>query len=264
MPFFWNLIYMFSIKCYNYIGDKMLIDGININYINYGKQDGDTVVLLHGWGQNIQMMKPIGDNISDICRVIIIDLPGYGNSDEPTFAWSVYDYVEMLKKLLDKLKIENPILVGHSFGGKISLLYASKYNVKKLVLFGSPFKKEIEKLSLKVKVLKGLKKVPGLNKLEGFAKKHIGSTDYRSASPIMREILVGTVNLDIEEEVKKITSSTLIIWGDLDEAVPLKRAYELEKLIPDSAVIVYEDCTHYAYLERLNQTINILRNFIGG
>ena len=114
---------MFLIKCYNNCGDKMLIDGININYINYGKKDGETVVLLHGWGQNIQMMKPIGDNLSSECNVIIIDLPGYGLSDEPKYAWSVYDYVEMLKKLLDKLKVKNPFLIGHSFGGKISFIW---------------------------------------------------------------------------------------------------------------------------------------------
>ena len=165
---------------------------------------------------------------------------------------------------IENLKIKNPTLIGHSFGGKISLLYASMYEVKKLVLFGSPFKKEIKKESLKLKVLKTLKKVPVINKLEGFAKKHIGSEDYKNASPIMREILVGTVNLDIENEVSKIKAPTLIIWGDLDEAVPLERAYELEKLISDSAVIVYEGCTHYAYLERLGQTINILKSFLGG
>lgn len=251
-------------KCYNYKGDIMLIDGVNINYINYGNKDGETIVLLHGWGQNIEMMKMLGDPLSKFCNIIILDLPGYGKSDEPPFAWSVYDYVEMLKKLLDNLNVKNPILIGHSFGGKISLLYASKYPTKKLVLFGSPFKKEVKKESLKLKTLKTLKKVPVLNKLEGFAKKHIGSDDYRNASPIMREILVGTVNLDIEEEVKKIKSPTLIVWGDLDEAVPIERAYELEKLIPDAAVILYEGCTHYAYLERLGQTINILNNFIGG
>lgn len=251
-------------KCYNYNGDRMIINDVNINYVNYGNKDGDSIVLLHGWGQNIEMMKPLGDGLKNNYNVLIIDLPGYGLSDEPSFAWSVYDYVDMLHKFLEELKINNPILIGHSFGGKISLLYASKYNVKKLVLFGSPFKKEIKKESLKLKTLKTLKKVPIINKLEGFAKKHIGSDDYRNASPIMREILVGTVNLDIEEEVSKIKCPTLIIWGDLDEAVPLNRAYELEKLIPDSAVILYEGCTHYAYLERLGQTINVLRSFLGG
>ena len=58
------------------------------------------------------------------------------------------DYMEAIKSLLDRLKIENPILIGHSFGGKISLLYASKYKVKKLILFGSPFRKGIQKMSL--------------------------------------------------------------------------------------------------------------------
>lgn len=208
------------------------------------------------------MMKPVADPFSDEYNILIVDLPGYGLSSEPTYAWTVNDYVECFKEMFEKLNIEKPILVGHSFGGKISLLYASKYPVEKMVLFGSPFKKEIQKLSMKVKVLKTLKKVPVLNKLEGFAKKHIGSTDYRNASPLMREILVNTVNLDITEEVKKIKCPTLIIWGTLDEAVPLKRAYELEELIDDAGVVVYDNCTHYAYLERLNQTINVLWNFL--
>ena len=62
-----------------------------------------------------------------------------------------------------------------------------------------------------------MKKVPLVNKLEKFAKKHIGSTDYRNASSIMREVLVKTVNLDISLELNKISAETLLIWGSLDE-----------------------------------------------
>ena len=191
-------------------------------------------------------------------------MPGFGESTEPTYDWMVDDYVEAIKSLLESLKIKKPILVGHSFGGKISLLYSSKYEVEKLVVLGSPYKKEIEKLSLKTKMLKAAKKVPVLNKLEGFAKKHIGSTDYRNASEIMRKILVNTVNYDISSNLSKIKCPTLIIWGTNDEAVPIEDAYELEKIIKDAAVIEYEGCSHYAYLERLNQTVNVLRSFIGG
>ena len=176
----------------------------------------------------------------------------------------MYDYAECVHELLEKLDIKNPILMGHSFGGKISLIYASKYEVKKLVLFASPFKKEIKKLSLKTKLLKTAKKIPGLNKFEGFAKKHIGSRDYREASDFMRKILVEHVNLDITEDVKKINCPTLIVWGTEDKEVPIERAYELEKLIKDSGVVAYEGCTHYAYMERLGQTINVLRSFLGG
>ena len=83
-----------------------------------------------------------------------------------------------------------------------------------------------------------IKKIPGLNKLENFAKKRIGSTDYKNASDIMRKILVEHVNTDIEEDIKKIKASTLIVWGTLDEAVDVERAYELEKLIKDAGVVV--------------------------
>ncbi len=243
---------------------KKKINDVDINFIRYGRESGKNVILLHGWGQNIEMMKPIGDALKNNFNITIIDLPGYGSSSEPSYAWQVSDYVDCIKKLLDELKIDKPILIGHSFGGKISLLYSSRYEVEKLVLFGSPFKCEIEKLSTKTKILKGLKKVPILNKLEGFAKKHIGSVDYRNATDTMRKILVNTVNLDITEDVKKIKCPTLIVWGTLDEAVPVERAYELEKLIQDSGVVIYENCTHYAYLENLNQTIKVLHSFLEG
>ena len=239
------------------------INDTDVNYVDYGEGE-NTVVLLHGWGQNIEMMKPVGDGLKKNNRVIIVDLPGFGNSPEPSKIWTMYDYAECIKKLLDELKIKKPILIGHSFGGKISLIYASMYEVNKLILFGSPYKKEVKKLSMKTKVLKKLKNVPGLNKFEGFAKRHIGSRDYKNASDFMRKILVEHVNLDITENVKKIKCPTIIVWGTMDNEVPIEEAYELEKLISDSAVIPYEGCTHYAYLERLDQTVSIIKNFIGG
>ena len=97
--------------------------------------------------------------------------------------------------------------------------------------------------------------------LAEIAKKHMGSTDYRNASPKMREILVKHVNTDISDKLNKIKCPTLLIWGSLDEAVPLKRAYELEKKIKDSAVIVYKEATHYAYLERLEEIAIVLNSF---
>lgn len=240
----------------------MLINNVNINYERYNEKADKTLIFLHGWGQNIEMMLPIAKPFIQSFDVIIIDLPGFGKSEEPKYPWTVNDYVEMLHTLIKKLKIKNVSLIGHSFGGKISLLYASKYDVKKLVLLASPYKKEIKKESLKLKTLKTLKKIPGLNKLEDFAKKHIGSTDYKNASPIMREILVNTVNLDITEEAKKVKSPTLLIWGTNDEAVNIKEAYELESIIKDAGLVVYEGLTHYAYLEDLGKTINILKSFL--
>lgn len=236
--------------------------GIKINYKDYGNQEKDAVVFLHGWGQNIQMMEPIATPLEKTNRLIILDLPGFGKSEEPKETWSLQDYAEMVHALLKKLKIENPYLIGHSFGGKISILYASQYKVKRMVLLSSPFKIKMKKLPLKVRIFKFFKKVPILNIFTEKIKKHVGSLDYRSATPTMRNILVKHVNTELVEEAKKIKCPTFIIWGSLDDAVPVEDAHELEKLIPDSGLVVYDKCTHYAYLERLGRTNKILKEFI--
>lgn len=236
-------------------------NGININYKDYGNKDGLPIVYLHGWGQNIQMMEPIANPLIKTHHLIILDLPGFGASDEPDYAWTLDDYVEMIHTLLQKLNINKPNLIGHSFGGKLSLLYASKYEVDKLMLLASPFKVRMKKPSKKVQILKKMATIPGLGKIAEAMKKHIGSTDYKNASPIMRDILVKHVNTDLTETAKEIKCPTFIIWGTNDEAVPVSDAHELEKLIKDSGLAIYEGCTHYAYLERLGQTNAIIASF---
>lgn len=237
-------------------------EGIKVNYKDFGQSDKEAIVYLHGWGQNIEMMEPIAKPFTDNNRLIIIDLPGFGASEEPNTVWSLEDYAKMVNSLLESLNIKEPNLIGHSFGGKISLLYASMFKTKRLVLLASPFKVKIQKQSLKVKIMKKAKSIPVLGKLAESAKKFMGSTDYKNASPKMRDILVKHVNTDLTEEAKKITCPTLIVWGTKDEAVPVSDAHELENLIPNSGTVIYEGCTHYAYLERLNQTISVLKSFI--
>lgn len=239
----------------------MIIKDCNINYIDYGTLDSP-VVLLHGWGQNIEMMKSLGDSLQNNHRIIIVDLPGFGSSEEPKYAWDLNDYVEFLDILLNELKVKNPTIIGHSFGGKIGLLYASRFNVNKLVCLASPYKQKVTKESLKLKVLKTAKKIPGINKLESLAKKYIGSTDYKNASEMMRKILVNHVNLDITNDVKNISCPTLLIWGTMDMQVSIDDAYELEKLISNCGLVTYDGCTHYAYLERFGQTVSVLKSFL--
>ncbi len=238
---------------------RINIRGNDINYIQYGK--GKDVVLLHGWGQNIEMMKPIGDRLKKN-RVTILDLPGFGLSSEPSEAYTIYDYCSVLEDLLKELKIKNPILMGHSFGGRIAIVYASRNKVEKLVLFGSPCVRLQKKLPLKTRILKRIKRLPGMDKIGEFAKNFIGSRDYKAASPTMRSILVHTVNEDLSSCAKKISCPTLLIWGNLDTEATLEEGKLLEGLLQDGALIVLENATHYAYLEQLGRVIDILNHFI--
>jgi len=230
----------------------------NINYIQYG--EGEDVILLHGWGQNIEMMKPLGDRINNK-RITIIDFPGFGNSPEPDSVWTIDDYVNSLEDLINELKIINPSIIGHSFGGRVAIKYASKNKVNRLILFGSPCVREIRKNN-KEKILKTLKKLPLMNSFGEYMKKYIGSEDYKNASPLMRNILVNVVNEDLSDDAKNISNPTLLIWGSLDTAAPLTDAKKLENLLQDGGLVVIDGCTHYAYLEALDYVSNIVNNFL--
>ena len=237
------------------------IDISKVNYIQYGS--GDDIILLHGWGQNIQMMQPLGDLLYNKFRITILDFPGYGNSEEPDEVLGVKDYAMIVHELALKLKIKKPTLIGHSFGGRVAICYGALYEVNKIVLFGAPCVRVKKGLTLKEKILKKAKTLPGMGRIAEIAKNYIGSTDYKQASPKMREILVKTVNEDLSDYAKKIKAPTLLIWGEDDEAAPLEEAKLLEKLLTDGALIVLPG-THYCYLENLYQVKNIIVNFMEG
>lgn len=240
---------------------KIKVKDIQINYIQYGK--GKDILLLHGWCQNIEMMKPLGDNLSDKYRITIIDFPGFGKSDEPKEAWGIDDYSDMLEIIIKELKIKNPILMGHSFGGRVAIRYSADHDIDKLVLFGSPCIRKQKKLSLKTRVLKKMKTLPGMDSIGEKMKKYIGSRDYKAASPMMRQILVNTVNEDLSIYAKKIEAPSLLIWGDNDTEAPLEEAQELEKIMIDAGLVVLSG-SHYAYLENLHNVINIINIFLEG
>lgn len=239
------------------------IKGVKVNYFFHDIGADVSLVLLHGWNQNIEMMMPIGEKFFDRYNVLIIDLPGFGKSSEPLHSWTVYEYAECVKQMVDDLGLNKIILMGHSFGGRVGLIYSSIYDVDKLICFASPYCKELKKLPLKTKIYKSLKNVSCLKWIANIMKNYIGSTDYKNATEVMRGVLVQSINLEMIEDVKKIKAPTLLIWGSLDTAVPINRAYELESLIKDAKVVEYEGATHYAYLERKNEVIQVIDDFIG-
>lgn len=238
---------------------KVKIKGLDVNYIQYG--DGKDILLLHGWGQNIAMMKPLGDNFCERFKITILDFPGFGESEEPKEKWNIEMYSNMLEDFVKEVGIKKPIVMGHSFGGRVAIRYSSRNAIEKLVLFGSPCIRVQEKLPLSVKIMKKLKTLPGLNSLGEYMKKYIGSRDYKAASPIMRQTLVEVVNEDLSKFAREIEEPTLLIWGEYDTEAPVNEAKELEKIMIDAALILLPG-THYAYLENLPRVVDILNNFI--
>ncbi len=236
---------------------------MNINYEISGKGN-QTVVLLHGWGQNIEMMKPIGQSLEENNRVVYLDFPGFGESDEPEEGWDVYQYAKMLDVFLNDIDVKNPVLIGHSFGCRVSICYNLIADVSKMVFTGAAGIKPKRKLDYYIKVytykfLKIFKNLPIIKDMEMF--KSAGSEDYRNSSSVMKQTLIKTVNEDLTRHLDKIKCPVLMIWGKSDEATPIDDGRKMESLIPDSALVEING-THYAYLENIDYFNIVVKEFL--
>lgn len=240
---------------------KIVIDDLNIHYELYGNK-GKSAILLHGWGQNTEMMAFIGEYLKKHFKVYNLDFPGFGLSDEPMVAWGCEDYTNFLHNFCTKLKIDNPILIGHSFGCRIALRYAHKYDVHRMVLTGAAGIKDDHSVSWYIKTYsyKLAKKL-----FPEYAKKYsekLGSSDYKNASGVMRQTLVKVVNDDVKDLLKDINVETLLVYGDKDEATPIEKGRLMEKLMPEATLVVFENDDHYAYIHQANRFCAVLDAFL--
>ncbi len=238
-------------------------NNVIVNYFD-NKNDAEPIVLLHGWGQNIDVMMPIGKEFLDTNRVVIVDFPGFGASTEPDTAWGVDDFAQMLKALLEFLQIENPILIGHSFGCRVAIKYSLQNSVSKMVFTGAAGIRPKRGIVYYCKVysykaMKVVRNLPGIRNI-GLSNNY-GSEDYRNASEAMKGTFVKIVNEDLTPFLPKVSCPVLLIWGKADEATPLSDGKKMNSLIADSALIELEG-THYAYLENINYFNLIVKEFI--
>lgn len=247
------------------------IEGLDLNYIIEG--EGNPVVVLHGWGCNIDTVIPIVNILKNKYKVYALDLPGFGKSQEPKDVFDSFDYARIVKTFLEKMEINKAVFIGHSFGGKLSIILGSKYPeyVEKIVLIDSAGLIAIRgpKYYFKVYSFKSLRFIykhlffwiKDDKRLEKFYKK-FGSDDYRNATGIMRRIFVKVVNENLRPILKDIKVPTLLIWGDKDDATPLYMAKIMEKEIKDSGLVVLEGTGHYSYLEDYQKFTAVIKSFL--
>jgi pimeloyl-ACP methyl ester carboxylesterase len=248
---------------------RIKIDGIDIEYMDSGS--GQAVLLLHGWGANKESFTFVAESLDKHFRVVTVDFPGFGASGEPPVPWGVEEYCSFVEKFNAALGIQNPIIAGHSHGGRTAIRYASRNPVHKLILLDSAGIKPKRKLSYYIRVYsykaaKHLLKLPGLRHkreqiLERF-RKSTGSADYKQATPLMRQTLVKLVNEDLKAYLPKIQAPTLLIWGELDTATPLEHGKLMEKLIPNAGLVTMKGGSHWVYAQRPRETLIILNNFL--
>lgn len=247
------------------------IDGLNIEYITEG--EGQPVLLLHGWGSSFDVYRGIINTIKNRCRLFAVNFPGCGGSDTMDTPWSLDDYCHFVLKFMAAVGISDPILIGHSHGGRVILKMAADgmVNPPKIVLLDSAglIPKKSTKQKLRAKSFKAIKRVLSLPVIKNHseplldkARKHYGSADYNAAPEVLRKTLVSLVNTDLRDIIHNIKCPTLLIWGENDTATPLSDAKIIESLIPDSGLCVIKGTGHYSFCEQPYQAHAILNSFI--
>ena len=235
---------------------------VNYEFFLGGKS---LLVFLHGWGTDISLMKPFAKNFMGNYSYLFIDFPPFGNSKEPLYAWNLTDYTNLTNEIIENVAIQNNFneinLFGHSFGGRVAIKIASSNkfsNLKKLILLASAgIKPKFNfKTWFKIKLYKFYRKTN--NKKA----KIMGSADYKTLSPIMKQTFKNIIEENLAKNCKKITCKTLLIWGSKDTQTPLYMGKKLNKLISGSKLYVVKGANHFAYLNNFKQVFPVVLDFL--
>ena len=224
-----------------------------VNYITFGK--GKTILYLHGWGGSTQSFLGLANHMKGY-KNILVDFPPFGKSEEPKTPFDIFDYANIIGKILSQERVKEFSIVSHSFGTRVAICLCNRYNVNKLIITGGAGlkpKNKIKKIIRKIKY----KIIKIFNK-----NAQVGSKDYKNLSIIMKKTFNNIINLNLDYLTKNIKAQTLIIYGDEDNETPIYMAKKFNKLINNSKLIIYKNCNHFAYLQNFNQFLIDTKNFI--
>lgn len=250
--------------------ERMIYQYKNLNINIAVEGEGEPILLLHGWGCSHEIFKHIQSVLATKYKVFNFDFPGFGASQEPAEVWGTEEYTRMVEQFVKENNLQAPALVGHSFGGRISIIYASRNKTSRVVLVDAAGIKPKRPLKYyyKVYTFKAIKWLcyTFLPKSKADAiiekrRKGAGSADYNNASPMMRAILSKVVNEDLTPLLAKIESPTLLFWGNMDTATPLADAKKMEQLIPDAGLVIAHGTGHFSFIENSGLFTQVMKSF---
>lgn len=245
---------------------QIIVQKLLTYYEIHGK--GRPLVVLHGWGSNLNSFAMILPELSKKYKIYLLDLPGFGKTQAPKTDWHVADYVLFVEEFLEKFNLHKSHFLGHSFGARVLIkLAAQKPELcEKLILTGAAGIKPSK--TLKQHLLKAIAKtgklflsVPLLKKLKPYFQKKLyqfnGSDDYLQAGNL-RQTFLNIINEDLTPFLNLIITPTLLIWGENDQDTPLSDAKKMQKIIPHSQLKIIPGAGHYAFIDQPRQFLALL------
>lgn len=231
------------------------------------------LLILPGWGGSKESWKDFINLAQKDFQITCLELPCFGGEPCPDQVWSVKDYADFVKQKIQNLNLIKPVILGHSFGGQIAAYLAatSPQSLSRLILCGASAIRP--KHSLKRSIFSLLAKVgkiffswPLIKNLNAPARKFLyrlaDSPDYGQVAGIKLEIFKKIIRQDLTEELKKIKTPTLVIWGTLDSYAPLSSGKKIAALMPNSRLEIIAGGQHGLHRQMPEKLYSIIKNFI--
>jgi pimeloyl-ACP methyl ester carboxylesterase len=236
------------------------IEGKKIYYEIAGT--GPAIIWVHGWGGSSKSLRALHDQASKNFTSILIDLPGFGQSQNPPKDWGVIEYAKIVTDFIESFGYSKINYFGHSFGGSLGVYIASHTNlIEKLILCAPSYKRMNKK--------HWITKIPAysifriiINPFRKILYRILCPKSDTLRFPQLESNYRKITQEDLSEFVKDINCHKLILWGSKDLAVPVKHAYELKKTISNSTLKVFEGYKHSLPLVVPVKVYRELKSFI--
>ena len=198
-------------------------------------------------------------------RLIFIDLPSFGASEQPKKPYTLHDYAETVRIFTKKLELKIHAVIGHSAGARVAIKLAAEHPdlFKKLVLIASGGNRPAF-ITLKAALAKIAKPffIPRfMAPLRAIIYKTLGADDYL-ATPELTATFVNIINENLDSLFPRIKNDTLIIWGDVDTTAPLAYGKRMARLIPNASLKIIKGAGHYCVSEQPEKCIALLEKHI--
>lgn len=248
---------------------NIVVDDLLVHYELTGS--GRLVLLLHGWGDNMQGLADLRTELTKNCQVLAVDLPGFGTSQAPAADWGLDNYAGFLQAVLSKLELtELYAVIGHSNGGALAIRAISMQLLEpqKLILLaasgirtGQPGKRALFKVIAKVGRVATFWLPEG--KRRALRKKLYGvaGSDMLVAEHL-QETFKRTVRQDVQSDAENISIPTLLIFGANDRAVPIKDGETYHRLIKQSRLEIIKDAEHFVHQDQPELVTTLIDEFI--
>lgn len=234
-------------------------------YEKFGEKK-PVILILPGWGNTRKTFDFIIQYFQKDYTIYILDYPSFGKSPIPKKELTIDDYSLVIQRFLTFFQIQNPIIIAHSFGGRIASLLIGKYHYPTsfCIFFDVAGIRRKKIFSFRTKLYHFFKKLSFLlpkkfqKKYFNFLFLKFSSKDYQNLPISMRKTFQNIISTDLRKFYQNIPSEVLLIWGEKDRDTPLQDAYLLKKMIPNASLICYKGKGHFSYLEDPYLTLNIL------